>query len=252
MDRTSPEFQAFLRVHEAMSRQGPGSKETTAQAIALLPPLPPSANIYDLGCGPGHSTLMLAEALQLKVVAVDLEETFLLELKINAAQRSLSELIVTRQEDMAQLSAAPQSIDLIWAEGSIYCIGFDNGLLNWQPLLTDGGIIACTEWCWLTDNPSQQAVHFWNEAYPQARTVAANLAAAEQLGYTCLHYFVLPASCWWDEYYNPLQANIERLQPEAAGDKYLAAAIADTVAEINCYRDHGSDYGYVFFILQKR
>ena len=147
MDRTSPEFQAFLRVHEAMSRQGPGSKETTAQAIALLPPLPPSANIYDLGCGPGHSTLMLAEALQLKVVAVDLEETFLLELKINASQRSLSELIVTRQEDMAQLSAAPQSIDLIWAEGSIYCIGFDNGLLNWQPLLTDGGIIACTEWC---------------------------------------------------------------------------------------------------------
>lgn len=251
MDRTSPEFQAFLRVHESMTRQGPGSKESTAQAIALLPALPPSATIYDLGCGPGHSTLMLAEATQQKVVAVDLEETFLLELKINAVQRTLSELIITRQEDMANLSAAPQSIDLIWAEGSIYCIGFDNGLRSWQPLLANGGVVACTEWCWLTETPSEQAAQFWNAAYPQARTVAANIAAAEQLGYTCLSYFVLPPSCWWDEYYNPLQANIERLHHEAASNKYLADVIADTVAEINCYRDHGHDYGYVFFILQK-
>ncbi len=240
-----------MRVHEGLPRQGPGSKESTAYALSLLPPMPTRARIYDLGCGPGHASIVLAKTLKQKVVAIDLSEAFLLQLKSNAVALGLSALIEARHGDMIMLDDAPDSIDLIWAEGSIYCVGFDNALRIWQPLLAGSGIVACTELSWLTDHPSLKATQFWSAAYPAVRSLVANITAAERLGFKCLDRFVLPASCWWDEYYDPMLRNIDRIKPEAEEDHYLAEAINGTMAEIDLFKDCANDYGYVFYLLQK-
>jgi hypothetical protein len=110
---------------------------------------------------------------------------------------------------------------------------------------------VCTELSWLTDHPTTEATRFWNDAYPAARSVAENIIAAERLGFACHHHFVLPTSCWWDEYYHPLLRNIERLKPEAGSDDALAQAIAQTTAEIDLFRRCHSEYGYVFYLLEK-
>jgi SAM-dependent methyltransferase len=251
MERNSREFQAIMRVHEGLPRQGPGSIESTAYALSLLLPIPQRARIYDLGCGPGHASLVLAKTLQQKVVAIDLSEEFLLQLKSKAVALGLSALIEARQRDMIVLDDAADSIDMIWAEGSIYCVGFDNALRIWQPLLAGNGVVACTELSWLTDHPSIKAAQFWSTAYPAARSVIENITAAERLGFKHLDHFVLPASCWWDEYYDPMLRNIERLKPEAEEDNYLAEAITCTMAEIDLFRHCANDYGYVFYLLQK-
>jgi len=240
-----------LKVHEDLPRQGPGSAETTLRALNALPQIKPQAHIYDMGCGPGHAALILARTLQTKIIAVDLEQPFLDQLQINASAEGLSHLIETRHHDMLALSEPAESIDLIWAEGSIYCAGFDKALQSWWPILAKDGLVACTELSWLNDKRSQEAQDFWHLNYPQARSIDQNIAGAVASGYMLLGHFILPETAWWDEYYNPILTNIERLTPEAAEDQYLAAAISEAQTEIDLYRHHSADYGYVFYLLKK-
>jgi serine/threonine-protein kinase HipA len=251
MNRDSKEFQAFMRVHAGLLRQGPGSDDATLHALELLPPIPKKARIYDLGCGPGCASIILANKLQQKIIAVDLSEDFLRQLNDNTVKYGDVDLIETRCGDMMELSEHPETIDLIWTEGAIFIPGFDNALAHWRPMLKKKGLIACTELSWLTTERSNAATMFWKTNYPAMRSVKENIAAAEKLGYTCLNHFTLPESCWWNKYYHPLLQNIERLEEEAAKDEILSNAISNTKAEIELFRYHHHEYGYVFYLLQK-
>jgi hypothetical protein len=83
-------------------------------------------------------------------------------------------------------------------------------------------------------------------------TVASNSAVAEEAGYDVVATFTLPESAWWDEYYEPLAARVERMRPEAFSDPDLARAIEETEREIDLYRRYHDDYGYVFYLLRAR
>ena len=251
MDRDSKGFASMMRVFEGLPRQGPGSKATTIRAIRALPAIGANSVIYDLGCGPGRASMILAGELQQKIISVDLSEAAVVEVRVNAAACGLSHLIESRCGDMCELQEDPESVDLIWAEGSIYCVGFDNGLKQWRPFLKPEGLVACTELSWLTAHPSSEAKAFWAAGYPGARSVAENIIASEGLGFACLQTFILPVSCWWDEYYTPLLWNIERLTPEAKTDEFLFRAISDISEEIELYRRFHEDYGFVFYLLKK-
>src|SRR5262249_37354721 len=153
--------------------------------------------------GPGRASMILAQTLKQKIVCVDLQQSFLDQLHGDATKRGLGHLIETRCANMSALPDQERSIDLIWAEGSIYTIGFDAGLKAWHPLLSETGIVACSELSWLVADPSAEPASHWKADYPGMRSVAQNLMSAEQLGYACIDHFTLPESCWWDEYYNP-------------------------------------------------
>jgi len=221
------------------------------RALSLLPPIRQGSVIFDAGCGPGRASMVLAAALKQKIIAVDLCEDFLSALQAAASAQGMGDLIEARCANMAKLDATPKSINLIWSEGAIYCIGFDNGLSLWRPLLAEDGLIACTELSWLTAQQSEESSQFWNAAYPGMRSISENLMAAESLGYACLDYFVLPESCWWDEYYGPLSHNIEQLKSEDKRDDYLCRAIENAATEIEMFRQYSNEYGYVFYLLQK-
>ena len=251
MDRSSADFQAMLRVHDNLPRQGPGSDEITAKALSMLPAFSKNARIVDAGCGPGRAAIVLAQSLDAAILAIDLEETFLRILEQRARDLGLANKVVTKVGDMADLAEPKGSIDLIWSEGAVYCIGFDKALENWHPLLKSGGIIACTELSWLTECPSSEPALFWRNSYPCMRSTAANIHSAEKLGYVCINSFVLPASCWWDEYYSPMQRRIDSLCSEATHDHVLACAINEANKEISLYRIYSDQYGYVFYLLQK-
>jgi serine/threonine-protein kinase HipA len=64
MDENSKRHMAFMRLHAGLPRQGPGSDHTTADALRRLPQISLPARIYDLGCGPGRASLVLANILQ--------------------------------------------------------------------------------------------------------------------------------------------------------------------------------------------
>ena len=241
--------EAFFRLFEGLPRQGPGSDACTREALARLGVLPAKPRVLDLGCGSGRSTLLLAETLRTRVIAVDDHQPFLDQLRTTARERGLEDLIEIRCADMAAPGVPAGSVDLLWSEGAIYLLGFENGLRLWRPLLAPGGCLAVSECSWLVAEPPAEAAAFFGAGYPGMAGIEQNIARARAVGFEVLDHLTLPPAAWWDEYYMPLEARIAHLAPEA--DAELTAVIHETRREIELYRRHGDSYGYVYYLLRR-
>ncbi|MCX4820688.1 bifunctional class I SAM-dependent methyltransferase/N-acetyltransferase [Streptomyces sp. NBC_01142] len=236
---------AFFALHHGLPRQGPGSDATTRRLLSLAGPLPACPRVLDLGCGPGRSALLLAAEAGAQVTAVDLHEPFLDELRQSAEALGLGDTIRTVQADMAELPFPDGSFDLVWAESSVYSIGFDTGLREWRRLLAPGGSLVLTECEWTAEDPSAQARDFWDQHYA-LRTNRENTSAAVAAGYTVLGLHRQPESDW-DEYYRPLGERADAADAAAPG---MAQALDATRAEIAMRREHGTEYGYSGYVLR--
>jgi SAM-dependent methyltransferase len=239
---------ALFLLHRDLPREGPGSDACTAEALRRLPALPGDPVVVDLGCGPGRSSLVLARELGAKVVAVDLHEPFLDQLARAADAAELSHLIEPHRANMAAPGFPPGSVDLIWAEGSAYVLGFAEALRCWRLLLKPDGLMVVSECTWLVDNPPDEPRRFWDAAYPSMRTIAVNRLRAEAVGLEVLDTLPLQASAWWDEYYTPLLDRVAALRPTAGVN--LLALLDEAEREANLFRRHRDSYGYVFYLLR--
>jgi len=238
----------FFELHSNMPRQGPGCEPATRRAFECIPNIPQGVRVLDVGCGPGAQTVDLARLVEPfggEVVAVDFHEQFLAEAGQSAEQAGLKN-ITFQHADMNALPFDDASFDIIWSEGAIYIMGFENGLTKWKRLLKPGGTIAVTELSWLKEEAPDEARKFWDEGYPAMQTIAGNLEIAERCGYRVLDHFTLPESAWLDNYYGPLEKRLERFKNREGGEELIAME----TAEINLYRSHSDCYGYEFFILQ--
>jgi SAM-dependent methyltransferase len=240
--------EAFFRLFEGLPRQGPGSDACTREALRRLPALPAMPRVLDLGCGSGRSTLVLANALRTKVIAVDNHQPFLEQLRASARERDLEDLIEIRCADMGAPGVPAGSIDLLWSEGAVYLLGFAEGLRVWRPLLTPGGSLAASECSWLVAEPPAEVAAFFREGYPGMAGIEENVERARAAGFDLIDHLTLPPAAWWDEYYTPLEQRMAHLAP--AADAELGAVIQETRREIELYRRHGHSYGYVFYLLR--
>ncbi|WP_369147584.1 GNAT family N-acetyltransferase [Streptomyces sp. R44] len=236
---------SFFALHHGLPRQGPGSDTTTRRLLALAGRLPERPRVLDLGCGPGRSALLLAAEAGAEVTAVDTHEPFLAELRETAAARGLDGAIHTLNADMGALPFPDGSFDLVWAESSVFVLGFDRALAEWRRLLAPGGVLVLTECVWTTAQPGPAARAFWEDHY-RLRTIAGNAAAAVEAGYHVLGTVPQPQSDW-DEYYVPLAAHADAADTTVPG---MAEAVAGARAEIALRREHGADYGYAGFVLR--
>ncbi|GGP86191.1 class I SAM-dependent methyltransferase [Saccharothrix coeruleofusca] len=237
--------EAFFALHHDLPRQGPGSDATTRLLLALAGPLPDRPRALDIGCGPGRSALVLAEA-GAEVTAVDTHEPFLDQLRRSAVRRGLR--VTAEHRSMTDLPYPDASFDLVWAEGSAYLMGFDQALSAWRRLLAPGGALVVTECGWTTLDPAPAARAFWDAAYP-LRTTAQTITAATRAGYTVTATYLLPDRDWFDEYYAPLERRADAADPALPG---MAEALAWTRREIDLRRAHGADYGYTGYVLRPR
>ncbi len=241
---------AFFRIHSDLPREGPGDDASTREALRRLPPLPDRPRVLDVGCGPGRQTLILAQELQTPITAVDVHEPFLDAVRRSAERLGLDGLITTRLQSMDELEDPPGSVDLIWSEGSIFIVGFPEGLRLWRPLLSEHGVIAATEAAWITENPPEEARAFWNEEYPAITHIEGNIRAAEEQGFEVFDHFILPRTAWWDSYCLPIKERIESLRPEAERDPELAAMIGAHEREIDISARFGDHFAYVFYLMR--
>jgi ubiquinone/menaquinone biosynthesis C-methylase UbiE len=132
---TPVQEEVFFEIHTGLLREGPGSRQSTQRAFYSIQGLPPNPTILDIGCGPGADTLQLAELSAGKIYAIDNHRPFIERLEEAAKRRKLKNRVFPLLADMHQLSFKPESFDLLWAEGSIYIIGVEKGLVQWRQLL---------------------------------------------------------------------------------------------------------------------
>lgn len=238
----------FFLVHRDLPREGPGCDAATLRALRRLPALPASPRVFDLGCGPGAQTLVLARALGTRVVAVDLHRPFLEQLELSARLAGLTDLVETRCADFGALGEPASSIDLIWCESAVFILGFAESIRCWRPMLRPRGLMVVSNAVWLVDDPPAEAVAHWGED-PSIAGVRESVRRAEAEGMRVLDTFPLEPEGWW-EYYRPLRRRVDELRASAGSNAALAPWLDATEREIATFERFSDAFGYQFFLLQ--
>jgi SAM-dependent methyltransferase len=242
----------FYEIYEALPRQGPGDRASTERALRFLPPLTPQHRILDVGCGSGAQTLDLARATPARIVAVDAHAPFVARLVERAAALGLGERIEAQVGDMGDLRFADGSFDVVWSEGAIFIIGFSKGLAEWRRLITPGGHLVVSEFCWFRDDPPDELLEMFRGEVPADASVDDRRRAVVENGYELVGDFRLPAAVWWDSYCVPLAEQLVRFRAAHAGDAGALAVAAGCEREIELYEKHSEYFGYVFFVMKRR
>lgn len=242
----------FYEIFSDLPRQGPGELASTLKAAREIIGISDNPAILDVGCGTGKQTLVLADYFGGKITAVDNHQPFLDELFLEAQQKGFSNTISCLNADMLNPAFVDGQFDLIWAEGSIFIIGFKKGLEFFKKLLKPAGYIAVTEVSWFKGSPPKELEDFWNSEYPGINTIENNLDIINTLGYKIVDHFTLPDSAWLGDYYNPLETKLKRLRNKYEQEKEALELIETVQHEIDIFHEYSSYYGYMFFILHKK
>ena len=161
-------MELLIDFHKDAERQGPGSDEDTLRALSFIDLNKKShIKVADIGCGSGAQTISLAQNLNAEITAVDLFPEFLDKLNINSENLGLQDKIISLEKSMDDLTFNKEEFDIIWSEGAIYIIGFEDGIKKWKDCLKIGGYIALSEITWTTNSRPAEIEEHWNNEYPQ-------------------------------------------------------------------------------------
>jgi ubiquinone/menaquinone biosynthesis C-methylase UbiE len=238
--------------HAGLERQGPGSPEMTMKALSFIDNLDKISRVADLGCGTGGQTMILAQNIPGNIIGIDLFPEFINVFNENAQESSFQERVKGFVGSMEALSFQKEEFDLIWSEGAIDNIGFENGLNYWNGFLKTNGYIAVTSPSWLTDERPVEIEKFWVDAGSKGLdTIGHNISIMQKAGYIPVAVFVLPEKCWTDNYFVPREAAETALLKKHAGNKIVGSYIENDKYEVELYLKYKQYYGYVFYIGKK-
>jgi len=240
----------FFEIHHNLPREGAGRNQYTRKAFYMLPEIK-QPRILDIGCGPGGQTMELARLTQGEVIGIDIHQPYLDQLTNKIKEADLVDRVHAINCSMFDMKFPDESFDIIWAEGSIYIMGFERGLTGWRRLIKPKGFLVVHEMTWLRPDPPQEIYVYWKEFYPEIKTVAENKELILKSGYTLLGQFTLPEDAWWIEYYNPLEKRINNLREKYIDDFKALAVLDNEQREIDMYKKYYQWYGSVFFVMQK-
>ena len=231
----------FFKIHSELVREGPGDRESLDWALRQAG-VARNARILDAGCGPGADIAgLLAHAPAGEMVAMETHAPY--AAKAQAAFGGDPRVTVL-DGDMA---CPPGRFDLIWSAGAVYFMGVTAALDAWRGHLAKGGAVAFSHLGWRVAQPAPAARAFWAEGYPGMTDAAGIVAQVAAAGYRVQAQRWLPSAAW-AAYYDPLAARIAALRDGADADR--TAALDAEQAEIDLWRAHGDDYGYLLIVAR--
>jgi SAM-dependent methyltransferase len=245
------DFNLICQYFSSIERQGPGSPEVTIKALSFVDNLTNESHIADIGCGTGGQTMVLAQNAPGHITGLDLFPSFIDLFNLNALKLNFQDRITGIIGSMDNLPFREEELDLIWSEGSIYNIGFERGLREWRKFLKSGGYVAVSEVSWFTEERPSEIAEFWKDAYPEIDTIPNKVALMQKSGYIPVATFILPESCWTENFYTPQVATQELFLKKYAGNKTAEEFIASERHEAQMYYRYKEFYGYVFYIGKK-
>ncbi len=123
-----------------------------------------------------------------------------------------------------------ESFDIIWSEGSIFVIGFENGIRMWRRFLKPNGFLV---------------IHDEN------KDKTKKLELITKYGYTSIAQFELSDNLCWIEYYIPLQQLIQEFRNKYPNDSDLSNELNKDQIEIDKCKSNSTVISSFFVIMQK-
>jgi len=242
----------LYELHEKMLRCGPGDYELTRRAFSLVPRSVEKPRILDIGCGNGIQTLELAKYSNGDIVAIDNHQAFLDFLNIRAREQGFDDRISARNMSMLEMDFSDKSFDLIWSEGALYFMGFENGLKKCHQLLSYGGYLVVSELVYFTANPPLKAKEHLSSEYPGIKDIKSNADLIQACDFNLIDNFTLPKKAWLNNYYVPLEARLDLLTDKYKGNQIALDVFKKCRIEIDFYKEYYQSFGYEFFVMEKR
>ena len=236
-------MQAFFELHKDLPREGPG-ETADIQWAANIAGLSKSAQMADVGCGPGGDIGdLLAVAPEGHVTALDQVAHF-----VAAARDTWRDdaRVTVLKADMAAIA---NSYYMIWCACACYFLGVTKALTAWRKSLRPGGVVAFSEVCWFTDTPSDRARALWEADGYVVQNEAGIADQIDAAGYEVLGRRRLSDAAW-EAYYGPLDARIAALRPGA--DDALPAVLDEAEEEAACWRAHRDEFGYLLHVVRPK
>ena len=84
---------------------------------------------------------------------------------------------------MLEMDFVNQTFDLMWSEGALYFMGFENGLKRSHELLKENGYLAVTELVYLTPNPPNDVSQYFQNEYPDIKDIKGNVDLIQKAGF---------------------------------------------------------------------
>lgn len=246
------ELELLIDLHKNSERQGPGSEKETLKALNYIYlPGNRKLNIADIGCGSGGQTITLAQNINGQITAVDLFPEFLNELNERSKKLGLTDKIKTLEKSMDDLPFSAEEFDIIWSEGAIYNVGFENGIRKWKDYLKIGGYLSVSEITWITNSRPKEIEEFWTKEYPEVDKASNKIKLLENNGYSFVGYFYLTQESWIENYYKPMEARFEPFLKRNNNSELAKKVVEENRAEIALFQKYKDYYSYGFYIARK-
>ena len=195
--------------------------EFTKAAFKMLPTMD-NPSILDIGCGSGLQTIELAKMCNGHITAIDIDIPALVALRKRVKDLGLSHRISVKQASMLDLNRVNETFDIIWAEGSIFVVGFEKGIRDWKRLLSKGGFLV---------------------VHDEDTRIEQKIQIIKKHEYRLRGQIKIPHEEWEERYYKPLLSALSEKKLDSAEDNKLRK-------EIDSFKR--SRMGSVFFILQNK
>lgn len=246
----NPYFYEMFHGMERMCPGGPGTRRKMMKAI----PSEREINILDVGCGQGQGSIALAEAFpKARIIAIDTNQDYIRQLNQQAMARGLAQQLQGMVMSMDALTFPHAQFDVIWAEGSIYIMGFEEALEDWKKFLRPEGLILCNDLCWKESLVSKRYKTEITEVFGELDFYKHRGQMAKDKGYIQKDLFLQPHSDWAEGYYLPLSRRLEEMKEKYPPTEEFAQAqeaMAQLEREIDLFRNYAPFYAYVYFVLQ--
>jgi len=236
---------------ERLPRCGPGDNEYTRRAFDAIPRPPQHPLILDIGCGSGVQTVELAKISNGKIIALDNHQPFLNKLMEQVSKQGLEEQITPKNASMLEMDFEEKTFEIIWSEGALYFMGFQNGLRRCHQLLKSKGYLAVTELVYTSLDTPDVVIKYLENEYPDIKNIQDNVELIQREGFVLKSHFTLPESAWLKSYYLPMEKELPYLEKKYQGNEIALVVFDGFRNEINFYKEYYKFYGYEFFVMQK-
>ena len=220
----------------------------TLKALGFIENLTDESKLLDIGCGTGFQTMTLAQNAPGRITGLDIFPEFIEKFNENVVKHNLQHKVKGIVGSMDDLPFQKEEFDLIWAEGSIFIMGYEEGLKYWRDFLKPGGYVALTDAAWFTNERPKEIEDFWEEAYAGMGTIPEKTGVMQNAGYIPVASFVLPEICWTSLFYELQDKAEDKFLEKHKGNKAAEDFVSYQRYERELYYKYKDYYGYVFSI----